>query len=204
MSSGQFIVLEGIDGAGTTTQAALLADWLRSRGHRAVPTLEPTEGPFGSIIRRILEGSFGDAVNEQTMAFLFGADRSDHLHRTIVPALEAGSVVVSDRYYLSSVAYQSLDVEMAWVEALNARFPRPGLTVFLDVPPEVSLERKRAMGTPAERYEHLHFLERIRANYLEAIAHAQAAGERIETLDGSEPTETVAERIRALVAPLLA
>ena len=210
MSRGVFIVLEGIDGAGTTTQARRLAEWLEAEGREAVLTAEPSAGPVGQIIRQILQGRLtrGDtgeavAVDETAMALLFAADRSCHLQNTIQPALDAGKVVVSDRHYLSSVAYQSVGVDMAWVETLNARFRRPDLTVMLDIAPEASLRRKQAQGQPAERYEKVRTLESVRAGYLEAIEHARAAGERVEIIDGDGGIDAIEARIRELVAPLL-
>jgi len=207
MDRGLFIVLEGIDGSGTTTQSRLLAEWLEAQGREVVLTAEPTQGPVGATIREILQGRLPGgqtSVDEPTMALLFAADRAWHLHSLILPALAKGTVVVSDRHYLSSVAYQGLGVEMAWVQSLNARFRRPDLTVLLDIDPQLSLRRKQAQGRPAERYEKLRSLEGVRANYLEAVAHARAAGERVETLDGGEPIVALAARIQALVARLLA
>jgi dTMP kinase len=210
MPKGLFIALEGIDGAGTTTQSRLLAGWLEGRGRPVVLTAEPTRGPVGAIIHQILQRKFtrreaGEpaTVDEETLALLFAADRSDHLHNTILPALETGSVVVSDRHYLSSVAYQSLGVEMAWVEALNSRFRRPELTIVLELAPEASLGRKHAQGLPTERYEQIELLGRVAENYGEAIRHAQAAGESIISLDGAQPIHAIHEQIRELVAPLL-
>ncbi|HPD15727.1 MAG TPA: dTMP kinase [Planctomycetota bacterium] len=202
MPIGLFIVLEGIDGAGTTTQARLLAEWLRSHGREVVLTAEPTTRPVGAFIRRILQGAFPEA-DETTMAFLFAADRADHLQNIIIPALYAGRVVVSDRHYLSSVAYQSLRADMAWVESINAGFYRPDLTVFLDIDPVVGLERKQRQGSAAERYEKVALLKRIRANYLAAIAHARAAGERVETLDASQPIGAVQADAWRLVEALI-
>ena len=209
MAKGLFIVLEGIDGAGTTTQARLLAEWLEEQGHSVVLTAEPTSRAVGAVIRQVLQGKLTDAagqpvhVNETTMAFLFAADRADHLQGIVLPALDAGKVVVSDRHYLSSVAYQSIGVEMSWVEGLNARFRRPDLTILLDIDPEVSLRRKHAQGQPAERYEKAQALRRVRENYLTAAEHARAAGERIEILDGAQPPDAVHAAITALVEPLL-
>jgi len=210
MAKGLFVVLEGIDGAGTTTQSRLLVEWLERRGAQAVRTAEPTHGPIGTLIRDILQGRraytrAGQSVpvDEVTMALLFAADRSDHLQATILPALDAGHVAVSDRHYLSSVAYQSLGVEADWVQQLNSRFPRPDLTILLDVEPERSLRRKLAGNQQAERYEKVATLERVRENYLQAVAHARAAGERVEVLDGAPSIEAVHERICELVAPLL-
>ncbi len=202
MPTGLFLVLEGIDGSGTTTQARVLADWLRSLGREAVLTAEPTKRPVGALIRQVLQGALPEA-DETTMAFLFAADRADHMAAVVLPALDAGRIVVSDRHYLSSVAYQSLGVRMAWVESLNSRFRRPDLTVFLDIDPAVGLERKQRQGSVAERYEKVALLERVRANYLTAIAHARAAGERVESLDASLSIESVQAGLRDLLAPLI-
>jgi len=211
MADGLFIVLEGIDGAGTTTQAQRLVEWLGAQGREAVVTAEPTGGPVGRMIRQILQGGPVDeatgetvAVDETTMGLLFAADRSCHLENIVLPAMAAGKVVVSDRHYLSSVAYQSVGVEMGWVETLNSRFRRPDLTVMLDIAPEASLRRKQAQGQPAERYEKVRTLEAVRANYLEAIGHAIAAGERVEVIDGDGGIDAVQASIRGLVVPLLA
>ncbi len=211
MPTGLFIVLEGIDGAGTTTQAQLLGAWLEERGETALLTGEPTPARVGRIIRQILQHQLVDAeadaplaVDEETMALLFVADRADHLRQAVLPALDAGRIVVSDRHYLSSVAYQSVRVDMAWVEELNAGLRRPDLTILLDIEPEVSLRRKRGQGQPAERYEKEAYLSRVRENYLLACEHARAAGERIEQIDGAQPIQAVTEQIRTLVAPLLA
>ena len=208
MSNGLFIVLEGIDGSGTTTQVRRLVQWLDAQGHAAVATGEPTGQRVGRLIRKILGDRLIDretqqplAVDEDTMGLLFAADRADHLRRTVLPALDAGHVVVSDRHYLSSVAYQSLGTDMATVESLNAGFRRPDLTVMLDIDPAVSLERKQG---DAERYERTELLRRVRDNYRRACAHAAAAGERIEWLDAERPVEEVERDIRRLVAPLLA
>lgn len=211
MAAGLFIVLEGIDGAGTTTQASLLAAWLEERDESVVLTEEPTGSRVGRLIRQILQHKLTDAeadaplnVDEETMALLFAADRADHLRRTILPAVEAGRVVVSDRHYISSVAYQCVKVPMEWVESLNASFRRPELTLLLDISPEVSLRRKVAQGQPAERYEKDEYLRGVRDNYLLACDRARAAGECIEVLDGAQSPQIVAEAIRAQVAPLLA
>jgi len=211
MADGLFIVLEGIDGAGTTTQAVLLGRWLEAEGRRVTLTAEPTTGPVGEFIRRILRGDLTDertgepvVLNERAMALLFAADRSYHVQSIILPALESGSVVVSDRYYLSSVAYQGLEVDMGWVEALNSAFLRPDLTIMFDISPDVSLRRKYGGGVPPDRYERVQTLQKVHRNYHLAIAHARSAGERIEILDGARAIHPLAARIQALVAPLLA
>ena len=194
--------MEGIDGAGTTTQARLLAEWLSGQGRQVLLTAEPTDGPVGRVIRDILRGREAGAC-EGTMALLFAADRALHLEQRILPALEQGAVVVSDRHYLSSLAYQSVEVEMEWVAELNSRFHRPDLTVLLDLRPEEALSRKEAEGGEPERYERRDYLRRVRENYLEAARRATEAGERIEVLDATQDIEAVQARIRALAAPLI-
>src|SRR5262249_6124956 len=103
---GRFIVLEGIDGAGTTTQRERLAAWLRSLGRSVHPTAEPPSGPSRSLIRTVLNPASGP-FDKHAMALLFAADRRDHLHREVEPQLAAGAIVLSDRYLLSSLAYQT-------------------------------------------------------------------------------------------------
>jgi dTMP kinase len=211
MAKGLFIVLEGIDGSGTTTQAARLVEWLQGQKRRAVSTCEPTSGPVGSLIRQVLSGRLshlrgGEHVpfDEVTLALLFAADRSDHMQNVVLPAVEDGRIVVSDRHYLSSVAYQALGVEMPWLEDLNSIFRRPDLTVFLEIEPELSLQRKHAHALAAERYEHLEFLAKVRDNYHRAIGCARAAGEHIAIVDGSPPPDDVEHAIRELTEELLA
>src|SRR5438552_7626627 len=108
------MVIEGIDGAGTTTQTRLLTDWLRGRGLAAHRTREPSDGPIGRLIREIL-GQPPGAMTGGPMALLFAADRLDHLAREIEPALARGEQVLCDRYYHSSFAYQAVESERGFV-----------------------------------------------------------------------------------------
>ncbi len=149
---GRFIVLEGIDGAGTTTQAALLADALRERlGVEVELTREPTDGPLGRVLRAALTGR--ERLDPVTLALAFAADRADHVHnpRTgIAAALAAGRWVVSDRYVLSSLAYNRGGiVTRDWLTAINRHALAPDLTLFLAVDPELALKRIAARGESA-------------------------------------------------------
>lgn len=204
---GQFIVFEGLDGSGTSTQAELLQGWLERHGQPAHRTAEPSSGPFGLLLRAALAGRIGSAgpdgrfrpLPEDVLALAFAADRLDHLDHEVLPRLASGVTVISERYYLSSLAYQSEQLGLDWVRALNRRARRPDLTLFLDVPVEVCLERIRQRGRRTELFEDGATLRRVRAGYLRAIALLAAEGERIVTLDGNRPPEAVlADVLRAL------
>jgi dTMP kinase len=193
----RFIVLEGIDGSGTTTQTARLVEYLRTRGRRAEATREPSGGPVGRLLRELLLGQHptadGRAVAGPTMALLFAADRLDHLQREVEPLLQGGSDVVSDRYLLSSLAYQAEETDRAWVASLARGVRRPDLTVLVDVPLEVAAERRRQAGRPVERYDADSYLGRVAENYRQLARGAEAT----VIVDGTGAPSEVARRIAA-------
>jgi dTMP kinase len=165
MIEGHFIVIEGIDGSGTTTQCSILADRFRAKGLPAHSTREPSDGPIGVLIRQILTGRVVTPGQHgthpptwATMAALFAADRLDHLEAEINPNLTDGVNVICDRYDHSSVAYQTVssggaaDVS-SWVLELNSRARRPDLTLILDVDPEVGATRRGMRSGGPELYE---------------------------------------------------
>jgi dTMP kinase len=191
-----FVVLEGIDGSGTTTQLSRLVARLTARGRRAVATREPSTGPVGQLLRQMLAGQHrapdGSAVDGRAMALLFAADRRDHLCREIEPALAAGSDVVSDRYLLSSLAYQAEEAERDWVAGLARDVRRPDLTLLLDVPVPVAAARRRAAGRETERYDADAVQERVAGHY-RRLAAADPEGVRV--VDGSGSIEQVAAAV---------
>src|SRR4051794_8693546 len=152
-----FVVLEGIDGAGTTTQTERLVAHLRARGRQAAATREPSDGPVGRLLRELLLGHHplpdGGKVAGAAMALLFAADRVDHLQREIQPLLGAGADVVSDRYLMSSLAYQAEEADRDWVAGLARGVRAPDLTVLVDVPIAVAAARRSQAGRPVERYD---------------------------------------------------
>jgi dTMP kinase len=205
--AGRFLVLEGLDGAGTTTQSRLLGERLRAAGRKAHVTAEPSGGPVGSLLRQVLQkrinGGAGDGFDAHALALLFAADRLDHLSAEVLPRLAAGEDVVSDRYTLSSLAYQSITTgDAAWVEEINGRARAPDLTIFLRVRPGLALGRRRGAGTTPELYEVDAFQRQVALSYERAVSSLQAAGQRIEVLDGEQPVEVVAEAVDRLVAKL--
>ena len=149
---GKFIVIEGIDGAGTTTQAKLLSEWIASRGRKCLLTSEPSQGPVGVLLRQILSGSVRTPDND-VIALLFAADRIDHLDNQVLPALKTGSYVVSDRYYHSSLTYQSLQGDLEWIRELNSRAREPDVTYILDLPADLATQRRRRERNSEELYE---------------------------------------------------
>ena len=205
---GIFLVLEGLDGAGTTTQAKRLADWLESRRRRSHLTAEPSRGPVGALVRQVLSrrvaGGGGRDFDGDALALLFAADRLDHWESEIRPRLEEGVDVVSDRYVLSSLAYQAVSTrDPRWVAALNAKAPPPDLTLFLRVHPRVALRRRYAASSEREIFEVPEFQRRVHRAYLGALARARRAGQRVVEVDGEEPIGEVARRIADAVEPLL-
>lgn len=200
--SGRLIVLEGLDGAGTTTQAQRLVEHLHRKGARAHVTREPSDGPIGVLIRQMLTGAHaiaGQAIDQRTFGLLFAADRLDHLQREIEPQLAAGALVVSDRYYHSSLAYQGTGAERDWITLLNSRARRPDLTIFLQVRPEVAAARRAAAGRVQELFEDVRMQEEVAAGYQATIAELVAQGERIEVIDGEAAPDAVFAAILALV-----
>ena len=200
-----FIAIEGIDGSGGTTQTRMLADWFSAQGYSEVlTTAEPSTGPVGQFIRRALDpGQPESCIGDSVLPFLFAADRRDHLDREIVPALQRGAVVISDHYYHSSLAYQSLAIGLPEVAALNDRFQMPDLTVFLDLNAEACLERIERRGATVERFEAIDRLRQISDAYEGVIVHCRARGERIERVDATGTPDEVHQRICLLVLEVI-
>jgi dTMP kinase len=192
---GLFIVLEGIDGCGKSTQARMLARWLRSMGHGVVLTDEPTDGPIGAFIRKILRGKVRVPISAEVG--LFAADRMWHLGNVILPALGQGKIVISERYVCSSIAYQSSrGATVREILAANRYTPEPDLAVLLDITPEVSARRMRKSLDEFERDGGLQ--RTVRERYL-----ALAREGKLVLVDGSQDPRRVQEEIRRLVEPLL-
>jgi dTMP kinase len=203
MSNPLFIVLEGIDGSGTTTQLALLERHLAVRGRQVHPTREPSQGPVGRLLREILLGGHlhpdGTPADGLAVALLFAADRRDHLRREIEPSLAAGLDVVSDRYLLSSLAYQAQEAERDWVGGLARDLRLPDLTLLLDVPIETAAARRRDAGRPDERYDADEIQARVAARYRELVS----GDPRAITIDARGGIEEVARAVAAAVDRLL-
>ena len=207
MRQGKFIVLEGLDGAGTTTQLDRLAGKIRASGMAVFTTREPSDGPLGLLLRQALSGRLSlpagrGPLSAETLALMFAADRMDHLHAQVRPALEAGTVVLCDRYVLSSLAYQGASVPMEWVNELNREALSPDLTLFIEVDAETAATRRQLRGAPAELFEEDGLQRRIAAQYRKAIRLREDA-EKIVRVSGAEGIEAVTEACWAHVEALL-
>jgi len=196
VAEGILIAVEGIDGAGTTTQARRLVELLEADGYRAHVTREPSDGPVGRLLREILAGEHAP-VDATTLSLLFAADRADHIQREVEPAIAAGAVVVSDRWYHSSLAYQGTEEERLWIRELNRRARSPELTVFLEVTPEVAADRRASDGRSEEIFDRLAVQRRVAAGYRSVIESLRES-ERIEIVDGELPADEVAAMIASL------
>jgi dTMP kinase len=202
MIEGLFIVLEGVDGAGTTTHTGLLARALRNKGLPIHTTREPSDGPVGMLIRQILTGRVvvpGISGNRpsswSTMALLFAADRLDHLEASVHPNLMDGVTVLSDRYDFSSVAYQSVTggaepETVQWVREINRHARRPDLTIVLDVDPAEAARRRSERSAGREIYDDLELQEQLGEFYRDIEKYFP--GDNVVHVDASRSIEVVA------------
>jgi len=198
----RFIVFEGIDGTGTTTQLKALGASLERAGIPHRVTCEPTELPFGKLVRSVLRGE--TEARPETLARLFSADRNEHLFGRdgIVEAIDRGETVVCDRYILSSLAYQGAACGLALPRLLNQDFPLPELLVYFDLDPELSMRRVDSRGA-REIFEHLAVQRQVRSAYEKALSEFSASAMKIARVDASLSIEEVGLRIRSLVSEQL-
>ncbi|MFM2153676.1 MAG: thymidylate kinase [Pseudomonadota bacterium] len=201
-----FIVFEGLDGAGTTTQAHRLVAALESLGHRAHFTREPSDGPLGTMLRQALAGRLslpgGARLTPETLALLFAADRTDHLAAEVRRLTASGVTVVCDRYVLSSIAYQGQELDPAFVRAINTKATPPDVTLYVRVTPETALQRRSGRHLGDELYEKLETQRRVAARY-DAAAEAERETHRVVTIDGEQSIEAVSADVLAAVRPHL-
>jgi len=137
---GFFIDIEGLDGSGSSLQVERVAKLLKKEGLRVYTTKEPSRGPIGKLVRSALKGEF-NSLPPASVQLLFAADRGRHLHEEIIPRLEKGQTVITDRYAWSSIAYGSVELAQTWLLDLNKNFILPDLTILVDVPPEICARR---------------------------------------------------------------
>lgn len=218
MINGHFIVFEGIDGSGTTTQAEQLRKRFVEYGLPAHVTAEPSSGPVGSIIRQILTGRLVvrhqhgiSAPSWKTLSLLFAADRQDHVESEILPNLSDGVNVICDRYVYSSVIYQSVssgdDTTAQWIREVNRHIRTPDLVIHLRIDPEEALKRRIARGGSLEIFDDPEFQARLARAY-ENLAET-FEDTHVVTVEANQSVEQIAgecwnhvERVRSEGAPV--
>jgi dTMP kinase len=202
-STGVFVCFEGGEGGGKSTQCRLLQERLEADGHVVLLTREPGDTPVGAEVRRIVLDPETGELADRTEALLYAADKAEHIHAVVRPALERGQVVVTDRYVDSTLAYQgagrSIDGdELEWVARWATEDLRPHLTVLLDLDPAQGLtrfaERDRIEG------ESIDFHQRVRAEFLRLAA---ADPDHYLVLDARLPVDEIADAVQGRLAPLL-
>jgi dTMP kinase len=202
-ATGCFIALEGGEGAGKSTQARALREWLEGEGFDVVLTFEPGDTEVGRELRRIVLDPATGAISHRTEALLYAADKAEHVDRVVAPALARGAVVVTDRYVDSTLAYQGAgraleERELETVARWATGNLRPHLTVVLDLPPDQGLTR--FAGRDRIEAESLDFHERVREMFLELAAEAS---EHYLVVDARSPVAEISAQIQARVRPLL-
>ena len=204
--SGKFIVFEGIDGSGTTTQTELLNSFLLDNNISSVTTCEPSSGPVGNMIREGFKKRVSfvqdDKLFDEQMAYLFAADRHDHLYNEvdgIYKLNKKGITTISSRYFFSSLVYHvSNDDEYNFVKKLNEKFPLPDLTIYIDNPVEVSLKRI-SLRAHRDTYENKEKLEKVKLNYKKVF---EEYTENLLIVDGSKSIKEIHDEIKKRVLKL--
>jgi dTMP kinase len=202
--TGLFVAFEGGEGSGKTTQARLIAIWLREQGYDVVATHEPGATKIGMRLRALLLDTSHAGMSPHCEALLYAADRAEHVAKVIDPALARGAVVISDRYIDSSLAYQGAgrDLPAADIARLNSWATdgrEPDLTILLDLPPEQGLSR-RARSADRLEAEPLEFHRKVRAEFL---ALAKAKPDHYLVVDAAAPPGEVTEQIKDRIREVL-
>jgi len=198
MKKGKFIVIEGLDGSGSTTQINLLAKYLKEKKVKVITTKEPTDNVIGGLIRGALTNVY--TLPESTLQLLFAADRGHHLQRMVEPALEKGFVVISDRYFWSTVAFGSLTLDRNWLMGLQKYFRMPDFTIILKVSPRECMKRITENRSHIELYEKENKLKNVWKTYLWL---KRKFSKKIDIVDGEGKIEDVNRRIIKIISDKL-
>lgn len=191
---GKFIVFEGLDGSGQSTQANLLYDWFKKRGDKVFLTKEPTVNTQTGIkIRKILQRK--EKLGAAELQKLFIQNRTEHLTDLIIPGLKEGAAFISDRYFLSTCAFGGINLDIDWLIGMNNDFITPDITFFLDVSPEICLERIGKRGQGFEFFEEKEKLTHVRENYLFLITKF----ENVFLIDGELSKTKVFNQVLKLI-----
>jgi len=204
---GFFLVLDGIDGCGKSTQAKKLSDYFKTNDIQTLLTAEPSDYDLGKILRKYLQNS---KVPASVDALLFAADRIEHCDKEILPLLKKGFIVISDRYRDSSYIYQSIEgrnegVSMDWIKKINKFSLIPDLTIIIDIDPKIGLKRKRNQANNSnnqslDKFEIHRFQNLIREEFIKIAKNSVVSKEGVHVLiDGNESEEEVFKNILLVI-----
>jgi len=196
------IAIEGIDGAGTTTLCQFLAAALKTHNRHFVSGKEPTDGPVGQLIREALAGRV--TIPPRILAILFSADRNEHLFSAngIKDQLDSGALYITDRYFFSSLAYQSLDSDWEWVESINAYYPLPSHLIFLGIPVKNATDRLTDRKS-LDIFEHASLQQRVLQGYQKALDAYRDSEMKILELDSRKTPEKLCDASMKFIGDLL-
>ncbi len=196
-----FIVFEGLDGSGKSSQARALRDYFTSSGRSVRLSAEPTGRPIGALVRDVLRHRV--TTTPKALALLYASDREDHLYgpNGIVNGIEGGTVEISDRYFYSSFAYQSVNVDEAFVRSVND-FPSPSIVIYVDAPVDVCMKRIDSRGEEKELFEKKSYLEKVRANF-DRIFKTLPDGVSFLRVDGTKSMDEITKEIISFVSSVL-
>jgi len=196
-----FAVFEGGDGSGTTTQMSILKKKFENvQKLKFFPSFEPTDTQTGRLIRSALKKEI--TLAPETLCYLFAADRSEHLYGRdgILSRAQNGGLVICDRYVMSSLVYQGIECGSELPQILNSRFPFPEITIFLDIKPEIALERMKNRSS-LEIYEYLDFQEKVHQRYMSVIDEYKKTA-RVEIIDASKSAVEVADQVWSIISQM--
>ncbi|MCW1301423.1 MAG: dTMP kinase [Candidatus Nanoarchaeia archaeon] len=191
----KLIAIEGIDGAGLSTQSQLLEEYLRKKGHKVILTKEPTVTLLGGLIKSALRNEW--KVDPLALQLLFAADRANHLAFEITPALKKGFDVIMDRYYFSTIAYgEASGIDRNFLKQLNSKFRRPEILIILDLPAKIAINRIKETRFSLALSERRQFLEKVRIAFRKIF---QENKDIAKVVDAAHPIQEVHKEIREFV-----
>lgn len=191
---GFFISVEGLDGSGSSTQINLLEKKLKNLQKKVFITKEPTENEIGKVIRKVLTKKL--KIPADALQLLFTADRSLHLQKEVIPHLKSGDTVITERYFWSTIAFGSIDMDISWLVELNKNFIQPDTTFFLDVMPAVCIKRIHKSRDDTELFEIEEKLSKVEEGYKKIL---KKFPNKMNVINGERNVEDINEDILTLI-----
>ncbi len=192
---GLFIVFEGLDGSGQTTQVNLLEKYLKLKGKKVHMTAEPSSSLIGGLIRAVLTHHW--KLSNTGLQLLYCADRAHHLETEVYPALAKGNIVLSSRYFFSTIAFGSLGNDAEWLEKINEKFPKPDLTFFIKASPRECIRRLNVSRFRKEIFEKEQKMGKVLKAYIKISKSKKY--KNFYTINGEQPAEKVSQDIIKII-----